>query len=328
VPLEKGSKGLKAILDWVYSLPLTSSQQSVLLAHAHSCDYWNGRNSRPGLPLIAKKAKLTSTRRVQQIHRELQADPLCLDCRFTGSMRDEYGQVSRCPCHLLQRGPLVQEASANGPIPASYRLNLDLLPWAPVQLPITDPRLSTVSTNSTQGEIHSGEGVKFSPSNHEIFMGGTPKISHNKSEISDRAIRKTVVDRNYDRKRDPNTPAARLNYSPEDLQLWISIKAALRNHLPAAEWDLWVRPARLLRHMGGCLLIALPPADKILTAMVSRKKLVNQVAVTFGRHLLFTRYPDDCEVDKIKDRFGIDFSRKPVAGERNGPKSKQRGGSA
>lgn len=131
-----------------------------------------------------------------------------------------------------------------------------------------------------------------------------------------------LSDRNYNLKDNQNTASPRAsekeNYSSEDLALWLSIKGALRGRLTAEEWDLWVRPARLLWSIpgkyGAHLVVAVPPAGKVVDAMVAGKLLAHEVACQFNRRLLWTRYPDDWQTEQLKKRFGRDLTRKQKAG--------------
>lgn len=85
------------------------------------------------------------------------------------------------------------------------------------------------------------------------------------------------------------------------LRTWLAMKSELQTQLPAAEWSLWVRPARLLREIGGGLLLALPPSRNIIQAARARLPFLDQAALSRGyRGVGLTRYPSEDEREWIK----------------------------
>ncbi len=85
------------------------------------------------------------------------------------------------------------------------------------------------------------------------------------------------------------------------------MKEVLRTELDPEEWELWVRPARLLRAMDSrTMLIAVPPNGAITDAAVKRKQLLNEIAGRAGFGVALTHYPDDWEREQLKERFGIE----------------------
>lgn len=75
------------------------------------------------------------------------------------------------------------------------------------------------------------------------------------------------------------------------LKKWLWCKEELRRHLSAEEWDLWVRPARLLALMANeAYLIAVPPAHRIMTIAKQRQPLLSQL---LGAQACLTPYPDE-----------------------------------
>jgi hypothetical protein len=93
------------------------------------------------------------------------------------------------------------------------------------------------------------------------------------------------------------------------LPAWLAIKELLRSELDPGEWELWVRPARLLWVMDGkTMLIALPPGGAIEAAAVARKPLLNELAGRAGLRAVLTRYPDEWQREQLKERFGIELS--------------------
>lgn len=88
------------------------------------------------------------------------------------------------------------------------------------------------------------------------------------------------------------------------LKLWISLKAQLKRQLSPAEWELWVRPAYLLKPMGHDLLIALPPSGKIAKAARARSKMLTDLSRAAGWGAVhFTRYPDDYDCERIREEY-------------------------
>jgi hypothetical protein len=88
---------------------------------------------------------------------------------------------------------------------------------------------------------------------------------------------------------------------------WLSIKEKLKTKLPSEEWDLWVRPARLLKIVSGsCLLIAVPPNRRIMQAAKARAKLLNELARSLGagyHELGITKYPDDYQLERAAEMY-------------------------
>jgi len=97
--------------------------------------------------------------------------------------------------------------------------------------------------------------------------------------------------------------------SGADVQLWLTIKEKLKNKISLEEWNLWVRPARLLQVMSDrVFLIALPPGGKLLSTARERKQLLNNVATESGAGgAVQTVYPDEWMVGELKKRGGWDL---------------------
>jgi hypothetical protein len=97
----------------------------------------------------------------------------------------------------------------------------------------------------------------------------------------------------------------------DEVEVWLKIKEELKTKMHSAEWELWVRPARLLRVMSGnVMMIAFPPSGNIMRAAVERKKLLWEVADKYGYDTVQTVYPDDWQREELKERFGIDMTPK------------------
>lgn len=94
------------------------------------------------------------------------------------------------------------------------------------------------------------------------------------------------------------------------LEAWLGIKKKLRAELPPEEWKLWVRPARLLRMMGGTMLVALPPGGEIISAAMNQRRRLQELAKPDGYAIVLTVYPDDWQRSELKRRHGIDLTPK------------------
>lgn len=85
------------------------------------------------------------------------------------------------------------------------------------------------------------------------------------------------------------------------LKKWLSCKEELRGHLSVEEWDLWVRPARLLALMANeAYLIAIPPAHRIMIAAKQRQQLLSQL---LGAQACLAPYPDEYQRNRLKAEF-------------------------
>jgi len=96
------------------------------------------------------------------------------------------------------------------------------------------------------------------------------------------------------------------------LRVWLALKEWLRNELSSEEWNLWVRPTRLLKVMDQrFLLLAMPPSSAIIRAASERKQMLRAKLAEHGYFFGFTKYPDDSERDRLRElgwAFGADGS--------------------
>lgn len=101
------------------------------------------------------------------------------------------------------------------------------------------------------------------------------------------------------------TPETTHHHASGALENWFSIKNEMRSVVGPDEWQLWVRPAYLLSVMsGGVLLIALPPSGRIVERARSRLPDLCRLAEQRGyRGLVYTRYPDEYERERIKREY-------------------------
>ncbi len=86
---------------------------------------------------------------------------------------------------------------------------------------------------------------------------------------------------------------------------WLKCKDDLKSELTDAEWELWVRPAYLLKLLSGkVMLIALPPNTKITEAARAGKKALIEIVNARGYSgASFTRYPDDHERERLRVEY-------------------------
>jgi hypothetical protein len=193
---------------------------------------------------------------------------------------------------LCDRGILSKLASGNAGKrrPATYRLNEDALEEDPrVTSYLTrQQRLPEIPRPAIPGEPIRGR--ELVSSGHQSGVTGTP---------DSKAV-------------DPSTNPKPLTHHADGalgLPAWLAIKELLRNELTPSEWELWVRPARLLRVMDcKTMLIALPPNGRIQAAAVARRQLLNELAGRAGFRAVLTTYPDEWQHEQLKERFGIELS--------------------
>ncbi|HWY55737.1 MAG TPA: helix-turn-helix domain-containing protein [Terriglobales bacterium] len=127
----------------------------------------------------------------------------------------------------------------------------------------------------------------------------SPRVVTNMSSCGDKSVGAI-------RKERPITSRSKNLITPSGaLKQWLSIKERLKTELPQAEWELWVRPARLLKALAGqCLLIALPPSDRIAKAAAARKAQLQALAREAGyKALSFTRYPTEHDLERWKNEY-------------------------
>ena len=89
------------------------------------------------------------------------------------------------------------------------------------------------------------------------------------------------------------------------LTCWLAVKSDLEKQLPRNEWNLWVRPALLLKVMsGGVLLIALPPNRQIIDAAKARTYALKDLVQSRGYSgVVFTRYPALEERERARQEY-------------------------
>lgn len=85
---------------------------------------------------------------------------------------------------------------------------------------------------------------------------------------------------------------------------WLQIKNELRQQIGEEAYALWVRPMYLLKELsGGTLLLALPPASKIVDAARENRDVLLQAILRHGfKGIGFTRYPGDEEICALAGR--------------------------
>jgi hypothetical protein len=117
-------------------------------------------------------------------------------------------------------------------------------------------------------------------------------------------------DRKADKKGDISNSAIRKNHEPRNqsqnqhasraLKTWLSIKSELQNEFPEATW---IPPIYLLRTMGDCLLLAMPPNGEMMARAKSCQELQQKLRTSGYSGAVFTHYPDDYELERIRVEF-------------------------
>ena len=128
---KKGSHGLRVLLNWVRSLGLHRTLQDVMFVFAEHSDYWDGRNSRPGIPTIAKKARVSERHARRLVH------------------------------ELEEAGHLILAREARGTLPATYNLNV-ILPISATSTVSTGEKSTDslgVTSSAARGDISATLGV-------------------------------------------------------------------------------------------------------------------------------------------------------------------------
>lgn len=83
-------------------------------------------------------------------------------------------------------------------------------------------------------------------------------------------------------------------------QTWIAMKEMLRAEMSAAEWNLWVRPARFLMAMAvDTICVAVPPSSHIMAAATARAPLLRELRDRVGIGVVLTKYPDSWERERL-----------------------------
>jgi hypothetical protein len=97
---------------------------------------------------------------------------------------------------------------------------------------------------------------------------------------------------------------------------WLFIKAELKKRVTRAEWDLAIRPVRLLHiaeaspAISGdlpCFVVALPRNGKAVFKFNGRRKLVAKMCLDAGYFLVTTIEPNDYERDRVEEIRGAQF---------------------
>jgi hypothetical protein len=96
-------------------------------------------------------------------------------------------------------------------------------------------------------------------------------------------------------------------------KLWFPFKRRLRAHLPAEEWELWIRPMYLLKAIRANtkqvhLLATIPPNDRIISAVCNRLPLMRKLLAP-NFNISLTTYPDEWQISEARRRYGTPFAR-------------------
>jgi hypothetical protein len=98
---------------------------------------------------------------------------------------------------------------------------------------------------------------------------------------------------------------------------WLFIKAELKKRMTRAEWDLAIRPVRLLHisesvQIGAgrtlpCFVVALPRNGKAVFKFNGRRKLVKKMCLDAGYDFIATIEPNDYEQHRLEEIRGAQF---------------------
>jgi hypothetical protein len=106
------------------------------------------------------------------------------------------------------------------------------------------------------------------------------------------------------------------------ISAWLSIKAELKNRLPAEEWDLWVRPLYLLkaRPSDQFVLFALPANNRMAEAARANRAILIEMLAPHGyRACGFQFYPDDYQLGRMQSEFPELYEELPDALKKRRP---------
>jgi hypothetical protein len=175
-----------------------------------------------------------------------------------------------------------------------------------------DDKLTFGQDTSVPSQTRSDRTPKSSPTGHQSPFREDRDVLHSKPSLSKPSSSKpSGVDAGFK----PAAVSTKIESSKAsplsgaDVRLWLAIKVKLKSKISLEEWNLWVRPAKLLHVMPGrVFLIALPPGGKVLATARERKQLLNNVATESGAGgAVQTVYPDEWTVGELKKRGGWDL---------------------
>lgn len=225
-----------------------------------------------------------------------------------------YRQVQRQLRFLEEHGEIRQlrpEGQGKGMF-CSYRLlRLDPETGAP-----SEPERVTDSHPSKHGE----SGKKGDQSSPFFAQEGDIRVTEGRQN-GDPGVALSVPPKGRESRGNGGTGEQNQNITPggaltrEQVQNWLAIKETMRTKLSPEDWELWVRPARLIRVLAGgtrdaCLVVVVPPNGRIKSAALRDREALRLVAGQLGYGVLLSTYPDEWEREEIKRRHGIDLTPK------------------
>jgi len=270
---------VKELLRCADGTPLTLSAKMVylLLAEAHNTTH------RIAWPSVSELAEL-GLMSYRQVQRQL---------RFL----EEHGEIRQ----------LRPDSQGKGMI-CSYRL----LRIDPESVPPSEPERVTNRHPLKHGE----SGKKGDQSSPFIEHKGDGRVTEGrqKDDLGDTLC---VPPKGRESRGNGGTGEQDLNNTPsgaltqEQVKAWLAIKEKLGAELSPEERGLWLRPARLLRVMGGRMMqIALPPNGRIVSHAREKRKRLQEIALAAGYGIALTTYPDEWQRGELKRRHGIDLTPK------------------
>jgi hypothetical protein len=91
------------------------------------------------------------------------------------------------------------------------------------------------------------------------------------------------------------------------LKNWLLIKNFLKDSMSPAEYNQWLRPIYLLRAVGDTLMLTVPPANAVMEKAKKSQALQDAVKVGGYSGAIFSVYPDNYELDALRERYPEQF---------------------
>lgn len=96
--------------------------------------------------------------------------------------------------------------------------------------------------------------------------------------------------------------------SADAVESWRAVRRKLRRRLGAAQGEIWIDAARLVRVMSGnTLLVALPPKGRTIYGALQHKSQIQSLCRQAGFDVALTVYPDEWQIAQARKRFGVDL---------------------
>jgi hypothetical protein len=216
-----------------------------------------------------------------------------------------------CSCGILSE---LAPANSGKRRPATYRVNEEALQPDPKMRPYLNrqQQLPGIHRAAIPGEPITDRSLVTT--RHQTGDRGTSALVTDRHQSGDC---QTPDSKAFDsRTIDPKPVIHHGDAALNSLPAFISLKEQLRAEISDEEWNLWVRPMRLLKAMPvgpgqKHLLAAIPPNGRIKDAATKRVEMMREMLAPAGLNISLTKYPDEWEIREARKRFGIDMAPKP-----------------